>query len=226
MIDLKKILGLALLLLALQSGSSIAGTDSSRKSGAVDTLFKKLTKPPVDSAEAERVRIWVPLERQTLRRVKIDILNDSNQVIRHLVDKPLPYGYFNYYWDKKDDSGRFVSPGEYKYVIDDLGKCRYGSVIAEFKKWESSFVLYPLGDEGDARIGFELLQDSGLVSIAIINRRGIVIDKPFTDSLMNQGTYEYEWKPPRPGYYGKYVLRITIGDYILTMDIKRSVKKP
>ncbi|MEA3296391.1 MAG: hypothetical protein U9R56_00830 [candidate division Zixibacteria bacterium] len=225
MTGIKNILGLTLLLLVFLSGNSVSGPVSGEKTGSTMGEYKKLKIPPEDSAEAERVRIWVPLERQSIRRVRINILNDSNRVIRHLIDKPLPYGYFNYYWDKMDDSGQFVQPGEYKYIIDDLGERRYGHVTAEFKIWENSFTLYPMGEKGDAKVGFELLRDSSQVSIAIINRHKIVIDKPINDSLMNRGKYEYEWEPPRPGYYGKYELRLTVGDFVLTTDIRRFLKK-
>jgi flagellar hook assembly protein FlgD len=99
-------------LVSLVVASSIAYADRQ--------TYADLTTPPADSAEAERVRIWVPIQRQSRCRLTIDILNDSNRVIRHLVDRLISEGYYNFYWDKKDDSGMIVKPGAYAYVLNEL----------------------------------------------------------------------------------------------------------
>ncbi len=181
--------------------------------------YGDLTTPPADSMEAERVRIWVPIYRQSHCRVTIGILNDSNQVIRHLVERLMSGGYYNFYWDKMDDSGLYVKPGAYAYVVNDCGKKRYGEVVAEFKKWEAASRLYPPMEKWSTKIGLELLEDSALVSIHILNRRGKLMDKPVVDSLMNQGKYEFEWTPGENIRRGIFTLKLFIGDFTRTIEI-------
>jgi hypothetical protein len=178
-----------------------------------------ITTPPADSAEAERVRIWLPIERQSRCRVTIDILNDSNQIVRHLVDQLMSPGYYNFYWDKKDDSGRFVKAGEYAYLVKDCSRKSYGQVMAEFKKWEAASRVYPPEEAWSTNIGFELLEDSALVSINIYNRRDMLTDSPVVDSLMNKGKYEFEWTPAETVPRGIYTLKLTVGDFTHTIEI-------
>ena len=180
---------------------------------------KNLITPPADSAEAERVRVWVPIERHSRCLVTIDILNDSNKVIRHLVNRLLSHGYYNYYWDKRDDSGQFVKPGKYVYLLNDCGKKSYGEVTAEFKKWETESRFYPPEKKWSTKIGFELLTDSGNVSIQIYNRRDKLIDRPVVDSLMNRGRYEFEWSPAVTIPRGIYILKLIIGDFTYATEI-------
>jgi len=181
--------------------------------------FEGLTTPPADSAEAERVRIWLPIERQSRCRVTIDILNDSNRVIRHLVDRLMSPGYYNYYWDKMDDSGRFVEPGKYVYVVNDCGRKSYGEVTARFKKWEAASRLLPPQDRWSKKIGFELLEDSATVTIRIFDHRGKLVDEPVVDSLMNKGEYEFEWGPALDVPRGLYTLQLIIGDFMYSVFI-------
>ncbi len=179
-----------------------------------------MTTPPADSAEAERVRIWLPVERQSRCRVTIDILNDSNRVIRHLVDRLMSHGYYNFYWDKKDDSGRFVKTGEYAYLVNDCGQKSYGQVAAEFRKWEVASCVYPPEEMWSPKLRFELLEDSALVSIHVYNRRNRLVDSPIVDSLMNKGKYDFEWTPPETVTRGIYTLKLTIGDFTHSVEIR------
>ena len=199
------------LLVSLLAAFSIA--HSGRQSHA------DMTTPPADSAEAERVRIWLPIERQSRCRVTIDILNDSNQVIRHLVDQLMSRGYYNFYWDKKDDSERFVKASEYAYLVNDCGQKSYGQVAAEFKKWERASRVYPPEEIWSTNIRFELLEDSALVSIHIYNRRDRLANSPVVDSLMNKGMYEFKWAPAETVPRGFYTLKLTIGDFTHTIEI-------
>jgi len=90
--------------------------------------LKEIMTPPADSADREKLRIWVPVERRSKCRLTVDILGDSNQVIRHLVDFLAWPGYHNFYWDKKDDSGAFVESATYRYQIDDCGNKKRGQI--------------------------------------------------------------------------------------------------
>ena len=178
-----------------------------------------LTTPPADSAEAERVRIWVPVEQRSRCHVTIDILNDSNRVIRHLVDRSMSRGYYNFYWDKKDDSGKFIEQGEYAYQLKVSGRKSYGQVAAEFKKWEIASRVYPPEEIWSTNIRFELLEDSALVSIHIYNRRDRLVDSPVVDSLMNRGKYEFEWPPAENIPRGFYPLKLSIGEFTHIVEI-------
>lgn len=182
-------------------------------------IHADLTTPPTDSAEAERVRIWLPVHRQSRCRVTVDILNDSNQVIRHLVDRLMSGGYYNFYWDKKDDSGGYVKPGRYAYLVNDCNKKSYGEVEAEFKKWEAASRFYSPKEKWSTKIGFELLADSAVVSIRILNRRGKLVERPVVDSLMNKGKYEFEWTPAAAVPRGIYTLKLIIGDFTHSVKI-------
>ncbi len=186
---------------------------------ASERSFEGLTTPPADSAEAERVRIWLPIERQSRCRVTIDILNDSNRVIRHLVDRLMSPSYYNYYWDKMDDSGSFVEPGKYVYIANDCGKKSYGEVTARFKKWEAASRLFPPQDRWSRKIGFELLEDSATVTIRIFDHRGKLVDEPVVDSLMNKGKYEFEWGPAPDIPRGFYTFQLIIGDFMYSAFI-------
>lgn len=104
----------------------------SKPATAGQTLIEIMT-PPVDSADRENLRIWVPIERGSRCRLKIDILDDSNQVVRHLVNLLAGPGYHNFFWDKKDDSGFFVDSGTYTYLVDDCGKKKSGEFEARFQ---------------------------------------------------------------------------------------------
>lgn len=177
------------------------------------------TTPPADSAEAERVRIWVPIHRQSRCRVTVDILNDSNSVVCHLADRLMSQGYYNFYWDKKDDSGEFVRPGEYVFVVNDCGRKSYGEVTAQFQEWERAGRIYPPEEKWSTNVGFELLVDSAVVSVNIYNRRGGLVDNPIVDSLMNRGKYKFEWLPLEKVPRGIYTLKLTVGDFTHAVEI-------
>ena len=181
--------------------------------------WDEVTKPPLDSAEAQRVRVWVPVEAAGVRLVEITVMDDSGRVVSQLLRQVLSKGYYNLFWDKRDDSGRYVEAGIYTYRIKGISPERTGSLEVVYQRWERLSRLYLIEEGRCSRVGFELRSDSALVSITVLNLRGGVIDRPVRDSLLNSGTYEYEWSPPRPGYVGRFVLQLRVGDYIHDMQI-------
>ena len=70
---------------------------STFKPAIAGQTLKEIMTPPADSADREKLRIWVPVERRSKCRLTVDILGDSNQVIRHLVDFLAGPGYYNFY---------------------------------------------------------------------------------------------------------------------------------
>ena len=116
--------------------------------------LKEIMTAPADSADRENLRIWVPVERRSKCKLTVDILDNDNQVIRHLVDILAGPGYYNFYWDKKTDSGAFVDSGAYRSQIDDCGKKKreqlqvsYSGVIIEI---ESPLGIFAAEFQGDS----------------------------------------------------------------------------
>jgi flagellar hook assembly protein FlgD len=204
------------LILVVISAVMIPGSASAAQS------MKQLMTRPLDTLEAERVRIWIPVERRNACQLTVNISDSSGDVIRHLVDQLVGYGYYNFYWDKKNDNGEFVEPGEYAYASENCGKKRSGVVRAEFKKWERLCRILPMDSSDSASIRFELLADSANVSIKVYNARELLVDSAFTDSLMNRGLHMFSWRATNmmglggrtvQAVGGKYLVHLSIGDY-------------
>jgi len=160
------------------------------------------------------VRIWLPVERSSICLVKIEIANDSGRVIRKVIERPLGKGYYNFYWDKRDDSGMTVPPGKYAYRIDDCGKKKSGWLEAAYHPMElrSSVEAVDSIDPSLARLS---LGDSARVSVILLNRRGVPMDTLVSDSLFLAGESFLRWTPPSTGYRGRFEYLIDVAGYIL-----------
>ncbi|MGH8015901.1 MAG: hypothetical protein ACREBV_06895 [Candidatus Zixiibacteriota bacterium] len=188
--------------------------------GADQTLKEKMT-PPADSAERENVRVWIQIDRPSACRLTVNILDSASQVIRHLIDYAAPGGVYNFYWNKKDDSGRFVEPGTYGYEVDDCGKKKTGGLRAEFKKWErESEVTFEKDTSGFV---LELLEDSADVRIEWYNMKRRLVARLFLEDDMKKGTYYFNWTDNRDGKNivlipqfgtGLYVQKVLVDDFI------------
>lgn len=137
--------------------------------------LKEIMTPPADSVDRENLRIWVPVERGSRCRMTVDILDDSNQVVRHLVNYLAGRGYHNYYWDKKDDSGAFADSGSYTYLVDNCGKKKRGQIQVSF----SGVII-----EVASALGFFAAEFQGDSMSLIIEQRSI------KDSLVSTLTYK------------------------------------
>jgi hypothetical protein len=80
-----------------------------------------------------KARFWDRLhtmpggEARTLIEI-IDVSGDrSGRTVRTLVDRSLPWGEYELYWDGKDDAGRSLPRGMYAYVLSIDGKLIHGS---------------------------------------------------------------------------------------------------
>lgn len=186
---------------------------------------RELMLVPPDSAEAERVRIWIPQEHTNRCRVVIDILDSSGQVIRHLVNQLLSQGYYNLYWDKKDDGGKYVDSGIYRFSVNDCGGNKHGEVEAKFKKWEILSRIMPFDTARAGRVDIDLLADSALVSIVIKFRTGKIADAPITDSLFMSGHHRFNWSPAPLTRPGRYFMTIRVGDFEKTYQFMYRRKK-
>ncbi|MBN1211670.1 MAG: hypothetical protein JXA92_03755 [candidate division Zixibacteria bacterium] len=181
--------------------------------------MEKLITPPADSADAENLRVWYGVERRNRCRFNLEIYDLAHHKVRDMLDQSLGPGYYNFYWDKRDDSNRYVEPGTYLYKITDCGKIKYGNLKVEYKPWErtSAFVQDTLSDS--VKVIFELLEDSARVSLRIYNGVEKLMGEPVVDSLMNRGRYTYTWRPDKKTSPGYYYFRLYLGDYTRELKI-------
>jgi len=202
-----------------------AGQSKGQSQSGKQPHFRTLMNPPPDSAEAERVRIWVPQELVVRCRAEVNILDNSGRVIRHLVNQLLYQDYYNFYWDKKDDNGQYVDSGVYKYDVNDCGGNKDGKVEARFKKWELLSRIIPLDTASAGRVDINLLADSALVSIEIRFLTKRVADAPITDSVFMAGNYHFNWIPAPLTRPGRYRMTVTVGDFQKTFQFMYRKKK-
>jgi flagellar hook assembly protein FlgD len=193
---------------------------SSSQGWAEQTLKQKMT-PPRDSVERENVRIWVSVERPNPCRLTVNILDSNHNVIRHMIDFPAPGGYHNFYWNKKDDSDRFVAPGVYNVEIDDCGNKKTARVKAEYKKWErESRVEFEKDTSGFV---LELMEDSADVRVEWFNIKLKLLARVYLEDNMQKGTYYFNWTSDYDGKkivlvpqfgHGFYIQQVKVGEFI------------
>jgi flagellar hook assembly protein FlgD len=184
------------------------------------TLKEKMTAPR-DSVERENVRIWVSVERPNPCRLTVNILDSNHNVIRHMIDFPAPGGYHNFYWNKKDDSDRFVAPGVYNVEIDDCGNKKTARVKAEYKKWErESRVEFEKDTSGFV---LELMEDSADVRVEWFNIKLKLLARLYLEDEMKKGTYYFNWTGDHDGKkivlvpqfrHGFYIQQVKVGEFI------------
>ena len=179
--------------------------------GAV--TFENLTIPPEDSIDARLLKIWVPVEGTRVCEVEIDITDGEGAVVRHLLGRRLNEGYYNIYWDKKDDSGQYVPKGEYKYVLRSCPRKEINKLYVRYTKGENSCLIKKGDDLNRPFFDFTILDDSVRVSLEVVNR----IDKPievlFSDSLMSRGDYRFVWEPDSLVLSGQYIFKLKVEDF-------------
>lgn len=189
-------------------------------SGAVNAqTLEGLMTPPPDSAEAERVRIWAAAERGNSCRMVVEVLNDSDQVVRRLVDFLAPPGYYNFYWDKRDDSGRRVPEGYYRGRVNYCGDISWEELAAQYSKWELQSDLAPYDTAQPFRLGLIVTGDSALVSAEILNRRDRQFDTMATDTVLQAGTHWLIYDPPDRMPPGNYTILLKVGDYVYRREV-------
>jgi len=182
--------------------------------------LSEITNLPADSADAENLRIWYSIERPSRCRMNISITDMARTPVRTLLDRPLGKGIYNFYWDKKDDSGRYVEPGRYLYKIDYCGKIKYGNLLVEYKKWENTSFFYQDTLSDSVRFNFGFLEDSARVTLEIFKGFKTFLESPIVDSLMNRGEYSYVWRPDKDTRPGWYIFRWYVDDYLREFKVK------
>ncbi|HKK21649.1 MAG TPA: FlgD immunoglobulin-like domain containing protein [candidate division Zixibacteria bacterium] len=190
---------------------------------AAFAVSKDFTQAPYDAAEAKRVRIWVPVDRNACQ-TSILICDSTGTLVRTFLRDHLRSGYYNYYWDKKDDSGEYVPAGRYACYVTTCGKKRTESLTAEYAEGELSCRVEPAESYIDPSFHLQVDQNHVSISVEVYNRRDSLIDTPFEDSLFNKGSYNFSWKPASSIRPGIYTFIVTIEDYS-TVFKKRYVGK-
>jgi len=180
----------------------------------------KLTTPPLDTAEARRVRIWFPIENHNFCQVTVNILNKSNRVICHLIKRQFFRGYYNLYWDKKDDSGRFVEEGKYRYLISYCEHKDIKPIIAQYKKGERECKIELGKDLKNPTFNYEIKTDSVIISLAIYNNRGKLVFQPFVDSLVTRGKHTFVWHPDKDIRAGNYTFKLRVFDFVNIFELR------
>ncbi len=179
-----------------------------------------LSTPPEDSIDAERVRIWIPVETDGRCRLDINIFNEDKKKVRHLINFVAKPGYYNFFWDKRDDFGNFVSEGNYPYTIKFCGgNTRARELTVQYSKWEKAVEFAPLDTSNVFEIAFKIIEDSVPASIIICNRRGVPMDTLLLDSLLNKGDYQYEWVYEKKVRRGNYMIKVLLGDYLYKREV-------
>jgi len=182
--------------------------------------WETMQRPPLDSAEAWNLRVWLGLERSSTCRVIVSIIDQRGDTARHFLNRMLPSGYYNFYWDKRDDSGNFVDSGTYRYLVDDCTGGRSGRLFVRYKKWERLSSLSIDHFDEDQSLSFELLADSVIVTLEIENRRGLAIDRLIVDSLMHAGEYRCTWSPEKRIPSGIYTVKLRVGDFVHSAKVR------
>ncbi len=183
----------------------------------------ELQTAPQDTIDAQNLRIWLPVERKNRCWLKIEIVDDSNYVVRHLLSRMVAPGYYNYYWNKRDDSGKLVDSGVYTYRVSDCGQKTEGKLTVQYREWERKVVANVENRRSGGFLRLKLLDDSARVTIEMFDYHWRPIDVPIKDSLMNAGKYKFDWRPADTVLSGRYHLRLTVGDY--THDMKLTYRK-
>jgi hypothetical protein len=148
-----KALGPAMVVLMTVLAVTASATDAPRR--YTGQTYQQLTTPPPDSADAANVRVWLALERPNLCRVGVQIVDLRGNAIRNIFDGLLPGGYYNFYWDKRNDLGRYVDTGVYTFKVDDeCSETRRGQVRATYKEWENACLFYPPPDDNGSWIEY------------------------------------------------------------------------
>ncbi|RKX26354.1 MAG: hypothetical protein DRP45_03750 [Candidatus Zixiibacteriota bacterium] len=178
--------------------------------------WNELKNRPRDSAKAENVRVWLAQESNNPCQMTVDIFDSDSNLVRHLVDDQIDYGYYNLYWDCKDDSGKYVTRGQYFYETNDCGGNRSGELFMAYSKGETTSSLDIDNWSETGEINFVLQSDSSVVSLDICNTQGTTLKALLKDSVMLAGDYAIDWRPTRlhTKTYIVFVVRLTVDDFI------------
>ena len=176
--------------------------------------WKQLISRPSDTLEAERLRVWIPQERQNTCRVSVLIYDTEGLLVRQLVNMLVSPGYHNIYWDKKDDSGRLVEAGTYHYKTNPCGGNRRGDLIVHYLRGELTSSLSIDRFMAERMIDFSIEEDSAEVTLEILDRKDNIVHILIDHQPTAPGTYEQVFEPTRAQKRAVYKVRLTVDEYV------------
>ena len=184
--------------------------------------LRTLMMVPPDTAEAQRVRIWIPIEHSASCKVTVGIVDSTGRPVRDIFEHTLAPGYYNLYWDKKDDSGAYVDSGTYTAVINDLcADERRETLTALYAPGELSAIIPAPSLAVSDSLKFRILVDSARVTCDILNRQNRLQQRAMSDSLFSRGNHVFTWQKDMPVSPGLYTARITIDGYTRLCPIRK-----
>lgn len=177
--------------------------------------WDRLRRPPLDSIQARDTRIWFGLQTPGACRIRVNVTDTAERVVATLVDRLMPRGYHNLYWDKKDDSGRWVPKGLYYYQI--VSSClpeTKGKLWASYRPFER--VVRLLVDTTDLEAAVTIRVDTAMARIAldVYNLYGAHVDSLCPDTVLASGTHRFVWKPRIGASLGQYWVRMAVENFI------------
>lgn len=214
MLKYRNILGLAIIF------TSCLGP-ARAEDGDAQGGWERFSRPPLDSTSARDTRIWFGVAHSGKCRIRVEILDTSQTVVRHMSDQLMGSGYYNMYWDKKDDSGRFAPKGLYYYRI--LSGCApemKRKLWAGFVPFER--VVRLLVDTADREAAATLVVDTPAVrlSLDVYTQQGLLVDSLCPDTVLNAGQHRIVWKPQYGTALGEYWVRLKAESFMTEEKIR------
>ena len=183
--------------------------------------WKILSHRPVDTSDIDNVRIWFSPSNQGSCRFKIWIADSSMAMTRHVIDKMLSHGYYNLYWDKRDDSGRLVPPGKYRYFVrSECGHDTQGKLIVTYKKWERALHFSVDSSSDTAAVFLQVDSARTKVSLRVTTLDSTQVGTLCRDSVFRIGTHRLVWMPKEQLARGEYIVWLNAGDYVTERRVK------
>ena len=181
--------------------------------------FHDLRQIPRDTLTAQQSKIWIPVEFKSCS-VTVKILDNENNLIRNLVSQKLYQGYYNIYWDKKNDSGLFVTDTSYKIALIACDHRKIYPIEVTYQKGENAALITAGTDDKTPALQVDFLIDSVIASLEIYNRRDILVDSIFSDSIYNNGLVTIPWNPSPRIPSGNYFYKLTLNGYAHWLPFK------
>jgi hypothetical protein len=177
--------------------------------------WKKLSRPPADTSDAQNLRIWFASRHEGNCRVKVSVVDNSQVPRRQVIDRLLKRGYYNLYWDKRDDSGRQVEPGRYRYIVWSVcAPQSEGTLIVSYRKGERALRLTSDTTSDSAVVVLEVDSAKIEVTLRVLTPDSVEVGVLCSDSVFAIGKHRLVWAPKERLALGDYVVRLTAGDYV------------
>jgi flagellar hook assembly protein FlgD len=196
-------------------GSTWAGGSESQ------ATWERFSRPPLDSVQARDTRIWFGLAHQGGCRIRIEVLDTSQKIVRHLSDQLMTSGYYNLYWDKKDDSARFVPKGLYYYRIGSgCAPEMKRKLWAGYRPFER--VVRLAVDTADREAAATIMVDTPAVrlSLDVYTQYGVLVDSLCPDTVLSTGQHRFVWTPQYGTALGEYWVRMKAESFITEEKIR------